>query len=111
MLAMVAGCLGVAVPATGRSDDRSGTIRGTVLNEHGEPVAGARVDARSSVRIRFKVDISRLLPLWKEGRAVGTPLHTRCTDVGYDDNPQEYVVRQPSPEAVSGSGFGVSLRP
>jgi hypothetical protein len=82
MLAVVVGCLGVAFPAAGQSDDRSGTIRGTVL----------------------KVDISRLLPLWNEKRAVGTPWHASCTDV-------EYGVRQPSPEAASGNGFGVSLRP
>jgi hypothetical protein len=82
MLAVVVGCLGAVVPAAGQSDDRSGTIRGTVLN----------------------VDISRLLPLWKEGRAVGAPFHARCTDV-------EYEVRQPSPDSLSGNGFGVSLRP
>jgi hypothetical protein len=69
------------------------------------------IQPNSTVRVRFKVDISRLLPLWKEGRAVGAPFYATCTDLQYDDNPGEYLVRQPSPESASANGFGVSLRP
>ena len=83
----------------------------TTFGSQDLPDSFLTIQPNASVRVRFKVDISRLLPLWKEGRAVGTPLHARCTDVEYDDNPQEYVVRQPSPEASSWNGFGVSLRP
>jgi len=74
----------------------------TTFGSQDLPDSFLTIQPNASVRVRFKVDISRLLPLWKEGRAVGTPLHARCTDVEYDDNPQEYVVRQPSPRLHPG---------
>jgi hypothetical protein len=69
------------------------------------------IQPNATVRVRFKVDVSRLIPVWKKRGAAFAPFDATCVDLSYDDNPQQYLVRQPSPEAASANGMVVSLKP
>lgn len=67
-LALVLGCLSVPVTAPGQSVYPPGKIRGAVLDERGEPVAGARVDAR--VFGKSVPGVVPMAPTGKDGRFV-----------------------------------------
>lgn len=64
----------------------------------------------ATVRVRFKVDVGRLVPVWKTRGAVAAPFTATCVDLLYDDNPTEYLVRQPIPEAASANGTVMFLK-
>jgi hypothetical protein len=75
------------------------------------PDSFVTIQPNATVRVRFKVDVSRLIPVWKKRGAAFAPFDAMCVDLSYDDNPQEYLVRQPSPEAASANGMVVHLKP